>query len=248
MPTAVLYRLLQVIVIAWSTYFTITTNQWAYSEKPEGEGSIWVDSTPAYQAAINNQADYSALPYCRRARAAENSAGLASCTCNHTTLDECILPTPHTTCAYCSSADYTWGGYLTWVYNQPECRAMPLYKIVHTLDGAVSIITQFQEWVEAGWPCSQTDTTPETTCDSNLFNPSDPLFNASQPTLTTRASGQCVCTSPCAPHPPKFLPSCAAAHTRIPTPPLRRHLHVDHAERASCVATAAGRRPSFRWA
>ena len=66
-PTAVLYRLLQVIVITWSTHFCIYTNQWAYSEKPEGEGSIWVDSTPAYQAAIDNQADYSALPYCRRA-------------------------------------------------------------------------------------------------------------------------------------------------------------------------------------
>ena len=67
MPTAIIYRLLQVVVITWSTHFCIYTNQWAYSEKPEGEGSIWVDSTPAYQAAIDNQADYSALPYCRRA-------------------------------------------------------------------------------------------------------------------------------------------------------------------------------------
>ena len=134
------------------------------------------------------------------------------------------FPTPH---AYCSSADYT---FTVWpfVYLQPECRAVPLYKIVHKLDGAVYIITQFQEKFEAGWPCSQTDTTPETTCDSNLFNVDHPVFNAShplnasQPTLTTRASGQCVCESPCAPHLPKFLPSCAAAHTRIPTPPLRR--------------------------
>ena len=66
-PTAVLYRLLQVIGVVCSTLYCISTNQWAYSEKPEGEGSIWVDSTAAYQAAIDNQADYSALPYCRRA-------------------------------------------------------------------------------------------------------------------------------------------------------------------------------------
>ena len=131
---------------------------------------------------------------------------------------------PSPPCAYCSSADYTWYGAYTWIYYQPECRAMPLYKIVQKLDGAVYIITQFQETVEAGWPCSQTDTTPETTCDSILFsashpvvfNASHPFFNASQPTLTERASGQCVCESPCAPH----LRPCRAAHTRTPTPPL----------------------------
>ena len=138
------------------------------------------------------------------------------------TLDECILPPP---CAYCSSADYTWYGAYTWIYYQPECRAMPLYKIVQKLDGAVYIITQFQETVEAGWPCSQTNSTPQTTCDSNLFsashpvfNASHPLFNASQPTLTTRTSGQCVCESPCVPHLPTFLPPCAAAHTRTRPP------------------------------
>ena len=42
-------------------------NLWAYKETPEGGGNIWVESTPAYQAAIDNQTDYSTLPYCRRA-------------------------------------------------------------------------------------------------------------------------------------------------------------------------------------
>ena len=80
---------------------------------------------------------------------------------------------------------------------------MPLYQIVRKLDGAVYIVTQFQEKIEAGWPCSQTNSTPETTCDSNLFiNASHP----GQPTLTPRASGQCVCESPCAPHLPTLLP------------------------------------------
>ena len=88
---------------------------------------------------------------------------------------------------------------------------MPLYQIVRKLDGSVYIITQFQEKFEAGWPCSQTDTTPETTCNSNLFSN---LSHPGQPKLTTRASGQCVCESPCAAPPLRFCPLC-----RCPTTP-----------------------------
>ena len=67
MPTAIVYRLLQVIVICALSMTSARYNLWAYKETPEGGGNIWVESTPAYQAAIDNQTDYSTLPYCRRA-------------------------------------------------------------------------------------------------------------------------------------------------------------------------------------
>ena len=225
-PTAVLYRLLQVIVIVCSTLYYISSNLWAYSETPEGQGSIWVEPTTAYRAAIN-RTDYSSLSYCRRAcRRRPHRAIAAHPTI--TTLVSCFPPY-HLRALCSSTTDYTW--YLDnspSIYNSavkvlgqaPECRVMPPHKIVGKLDGAVYIVTQFQETVEAGWPCSQTGDTPETTCDSNLFKASHP----GQPTHTTLASGQCVCESPCAPHPrplpppPPPPPPVPLLPTRTPTP------------------------------
>ena len=153
---------------------------------------------------------------------------------------------PRTPARRCSSADYTYTYSAGWFYDQPECRAMPLYQIVRKLDGSVYIITQFQEKFEAGWPCSQTDTTPETTCNTNLFSLSHP----GQPKLTTRASGQCVCESPCAASAP-----CAAAQPHLASPsPLvhtRRPERVVRCHRRRTktifpVCGLSGRRPHMQ--
>ena len=93
-PTAVLYRLLQVIVIVCSTLYYISSNLWAYSETPEGQGSIWVEPTTAYRAAIN-RTDYSSLSYCRRAcRRRPHRAIAAHPTWSHVS--------HRTTCVHCA--------------------------------------------------------------------------------------------------------------------------------------------------
>ena len=194
-PTAIIYRLLQIIVITLSCVFLFKWNLYAYFDTPNGDGNIWVKETSEYATIINTQNNYSDL-------------------------------------SYCSSADYSYNYSSDWVYEQPECRAMPVYEIVRKINGAVYIMTQFQETIEAGWPCSQTNTTNGTTCDGSLFDSA----HAGQPTLTSRASGQCVCVSSCALHPadaapdplsPLFLPT--ARHTVLALPRLCLALSVRRA-------------------
>ena len=56
-PTAVLYRALQLVVFAITISALVEKNTWAYSEAPDATANIWVESTANYTAQL--QKDYS---------------------------------------------------------------------------------------------------------------------------------------------------------------------------------------------
>ena len=57
-PTAVLYRVLQFVVLLTTCTSLFENNKWAYSEAPDATANIWVDPTDAYATTLN-QPDYS---------------------------------------------------------------------------------------------------------------------------------------------------------------------------------------------
>jgi len=61
-PTAALYRALQLVIFATMINALVEKNTWAYSEAPDATVNIWAEPTESYTAKL--QADYSTLPYC----------------------------------------------------------------------------------------------------------------------------------------------------------------------------------------
>ena len=56
-PTAALYRALQLVIFATTINALVEKNTWAYSEAPDATGNIWAEPTESYTAKL--QADYS---------------------------------------------------------------------------------------------------------------------------------------------------------------------------------------------
>ena len=56
-PTAVLYRTLQFVILLTTCTSLFESNNWAYSEVPDATANIWVDPTDAYATTLKS--DYS---------------------------------------------------------------------------------------------------------------------------------------------------------------------------------------------